>query len=733
MDILELKTLLLNKDLEITPSINKTENNPFLVLNGWKKSFTNDPDIFTNLVSDFKNQRKKNYNSFCIKTGNKIIALDIDINHGNEKNGFKSLENLKKDLGLNNGEFDTFNYSTKSGGKHFLFGCDNSSNIKTGNLNKYEGIEIKGDNGTINCDYEITKNSLKDIEIKKLPKKLETLLFIKDKKQPKKNVKNKDNSKNSVNIKDLYSQYFKLKNGYIPEYTELKNGEINTHCCFHADINNPNMDINLEKKVFYCNNCKENGGTFKLEKLIIEEIKNDISIEFLELKKKDLDNLQIKSLLENKYGQYHGFIKIINTLISNKNTFIKNWLDRYIMIKSPFCILDKISGELVPENQLYRYYNNKAYETIDSDGHKINLFKDTIYNFKKPNRYEGIDYHPSKKAYETIIDDGVRKLNLFSGFIEPIKGNNHKKFLTFIKEIICNDDIEKYDFVINWIRKLFQEPERKELSKVLVLEGTQGVGKTFFFQHLGFLLNKNFEFIVNWEKLENFNSIMANKLLLVFQEAIFSYSGKSNDILKSWISDTTINLSQKFISDTTIKNFLHFGITTNKEFSAPVEDSDRRYVCLRVNNKEKNNKTYFGDIVKDLVNGGYNHLLFYMQNSKFDANKLELKTKENFKNTEIWLKNNKPVIAFLIEAVKEDLEFYKKGVISVSDFNQEFKSFCENEGLKFRHPRTYLEGVYGPNLYTRKTINSMQFQSIDFKNSLHFKTKLEEYLDYKIV
>ena len=87
-------------------------------------------------------------------------------------------------------------------------------------------------------------------------------------------------------------------------------------------------------------------------------------------------------------------------------------------------------------------------------------------------------------SYLTFYEpDDENVFNLFQVFswneVEEIDEKLIEDFLEFVKEIIANSNEDVYNYIINWIAKLIQNPGIK-LESMIVLTGKQGCGKKTF-------------------------------------------------------------------------------------------------------------------------------------------------------------------------------------------------------------------------------------------------------------
>lgn len=217
--------------------------------------------------------------------------------------------------------------------------------------------------------------------------------------------------------------------------------------------------------------------------------------------------------------------------------------------------------------------------------------------------YKKMDYRPAG------ADEGV--FNLFQGWgVQPSTEGSCQLFLEHVRENVCCSNQEYYDFLLDWMADIFQNPERKH-NTALVLQGPQGTGKTFFAKVLGRLAGEqNFITVDSTRKLlGNFNRHLSGKMIIFADEAIPPRDLGERGRLKTLISDDTIAIEPKGRDAFTISNFARVIFASNSDEVIPAENGERRYFVLRLSGTRANDTAYFGAIDRQLSEGGYGALM----------------------------------------------------------------------------------------------------------------------------
>lgn len=223
------------------------------------------------------------------------------------------------------------------------------------------------------------------------------------------------------------------------------------------------------------------------------------------------------------------------------------------------------------------------------------------------------------------LEEENGKLNLFTDFaIKPKKGNT-KIIHDHIKTVICNNNEEYYEAMLNWIANMVQNPhETVRITPVLI--GPESAGKGQFVEDL--LMNmigmKYCTAIRNSNSyMNNFNSLFEGKLLIFIDEASFGGSSKESGILKGYIGNSSILIERKGYESYHAPFFGHFIFSSNEKNAVRVGIGNTRYWPLEINGEwaysEKKHtpneiKEYFDNYNNCLKNGGREAFFYEMMN-----------------------------------------------------------------------------------------------------------------------
>lgn len=262
--------------------------------------------------------------------------------------------------------------------------------------------------------------------------------------------------------------------------------------------------------------------------------------------------------------------------------------------------------------------NNKLWVKDDAGNSKPIKVGQAWLEWKDRQQYEEIYFEPCGKEYHS-------RYNLWRGFaIDPKPCDNTSKFDLFLKHIkdnICQGDDERYHWVMAWLADLFQKPARK-IGTALVLRGPMRIGKGAFALHIGKLLGIHYMPITQSSQLTGkFNGHMADKLLMFVDEGWWSDERYGQGILRALITEMQVTIEMKNRDAVTLPNFTRFLIAANADWVVPLGMGDEnRFVILDVGTSQQRNSAYFAAIQEQMDNGGYECLLHYFLNYKYDEN-----------------------------------------------------------------------------------------------------------------
>lgn len=336
-----------------------------------------------------------------------------------------------------------------------------------------------------------------------------------------------------------------------------------------------------------------------------EEIITDIAIERKKRKSSDIpaiieiDKRSKLQILMDKINEEYAVI-----LRGSQVLIMRHWIG------------EDGSGKLVFLNKrdfLLLQENNKLLIENDKGESKPLKIAQAWLEWSGRQGFEEIYFEPCGKEYKN-------RYNLWRGWaVEEKKEGKFNLFLNHIKDNICQGNEEYYSWLMAWLADLFQRPARK-LGTALVLRGPMGIGKGVFANHIGRLLGIHYMPITQSSQLTGkFNAHMADKVLMFVDEGWWSDEKYGEGVLRALITEPEVTIEMKGRDAVTFPSFTRFIIAANADWVVPLGMGDeRRFVILDVGSAKQRNNAYFMAIKQQMESGGYEGLLHYLLNYKYD-------------------------------------------------------------------------------------------------------------------
>jgi len=273
-------------------------------------------------------------------------------------------------------------------------------------------------------------------------------------------------------------------------------------------------------------------------------------------------------------------------------------------IENPFCYLrhDENGTMFIKPKDLSSIYKNIVTSTTFRDnpvvkGAKFWGFIDGWHSDENQRTYYTYNYYPDASLCPKNI------YNLWQPFpilkIPLDETADTSKITDFIKTLL--GDCAEY--VLNWLAHIVQKPARKT-EVCILLYGAQGCGKSTIGEYMLRKIIGLDKMIITSKADKMFGRFVNSqgKLLAVLNEC----SGKDTfnicDILKDAISMTTTEQEKKGVDAVAVTDYTNFIFTTNNINSVKIEEGDRRFMPIEINNVLKNNVPYFKKLYADLDN-----------------------------------------------------------------------------------------------------------------------------------
>ena len=415
----------------------------------------------------------------------------------------------------------------------------------------------------------------------------------------------------------------------------------------------------------------------------------------------------------------------------------KNYISKYFipLTNGAHCRLLNGKYDIIDKTILNDTYLNRCDKKLKNYYHtEIDELKTVVFEINKPVFYESninlCPQLPTYKPYKDFTDDIKSKVEIF---------------LSFIKEVLCNQNMIIYNYLLKWLSNL-SKGNKNDCALVLKTL-TKGVGKsTLTTMLMDYVLGNDLCIETGSGPIKsNFNSILGGKLLVIFEEIeTFTQSEWSavDCRLKRQITSNKIILEKKgqdCIEATNINNYI---LLSNHD----VCDDDRRYFVLDVSTHRKGDRKYWSNIYdncfnKDVGSALYSYLReintdnFHPQDYPITKNKLKSISKR-LDNVYLFLKNE-----FILQNkdIKERLtDLYNSYKVFCSDINKKpcgkFDFVSKLSEIQINHFDSCGNKKYKVSLDTLKEIADKNnwITELDEYNPVEQELEIENPIDFGI-
>lgn len=251
---------------------------------------------------------------------------------------------------------------------------------------------------------------------------------------------------------------------------------------------------------------------------------------------------------------------------------------------------------------------------------EINGEKQTKANawLAHPNRreYDGVDFVPGGETPPGTF-------NLFTGFgSKPDANASCDKFLNHLRNVICEDNEEGFEYLIRWMAHAIQNPGEKP-GVAVILKGKKGVGKDTVAKYFARTIGKKYctTLAQSTHLTGRFQSHLEQTLLVSIEEGSWAGHRKDEEALKHLLTADEMLIERKGIEAYSIRSSSRFIISTNADWAVPATDDERRFAVFDTKSERKA-PNYYSEIYEELENGGadaLHHFLLSLDLSEFEV------------------------------------------------------------------------------------------------------------------
>lgn len=412
----------------------------------------------------------------------------------------------------------------------------------------------------------------------------------------------------------------------------------------------------------------------------------------------------ITDLAETNYGLLHYKNGIVNNITIKRPCQLKEFLKRFDNYFSTWS-----------KSYDVRTFNNIVFEPYPP--------------YKEPKHEKDLNlFYGFNQKY-------IEKLDININIIQPI--------LDHIKVVLCDNNAVVYEYLLDYLACILQMPNRKN-GIALVINGKMGSGKSSFFDFFGkeILGTKYFCYVNNIQDVTGqFTTQICNKLLTVLDECnTFLGNHQLFNQFKTMVTQSTIKLEAKGKDPIFINDYNNFVMISNEYHICKIEQNDRRYLCLEVNNmyakgsaSDEIRKDYFNKLNRAFNDSSvkehfYNFLLRRDISNRYFEDIPITKYKKELRNLSC-----PSEILFIHKFYEANKYFNKEYTFIDSDtLYKSYKDFCDKSNYTTKHKASFFQSLSsGPTFLepTRKAVGKGRVYGYKFNENS--KNKILEFLQSK--
>lgn len=226
-------------------------------------------------------------------------------------------------------------------------------------------------------------------------------------------------------------------------------------------------------------------------------------------------------------------------------------------------------------------------------------------------------FRPELPTGQIVTEGGRRLVNVYvAAFGERIAGDI-SQFLEHVKRLLPNENDR--EIFLSYLAACVQRPGVK-FQWCVVLQGSEGNGKTVFYHMLAYALGERYAHLPNAAEITNpFNAWLEQKLIIGIEELHTGGRQEVADTLKPMITNRRTEIHGKGQDQRTGDNRANFIMFSNHKDAVLKTENDRRYCVFYTAQQELGdlerdgmNSTYFAGLYGWLDRGGYAHVADYL-------------------------------------------------------------------------------------------------------------------------
>lgn len=206
--------------------------------------------------------------------------------------------------------------------------------------------------------------------------------------------------------------------------------------------------------------------------------------------------------------------------------------------------------------------------------------------------------------------------NMWQGYIADMsKATSCELIKRHLFEVWCGSDDRYYKYLIAWLAALFQYPEYK-CGTSLILKSAQGAGKNIIIDNIlvSILGVHALSTASKDDFVGKFNNHMAWNVFTFANEAFWAGDKGDKSLLKTLTTDGERTIEPKGFDKIKAKSYTKLIFASNDMWVMNLDIDDRRSVYLPVSDRRNGNTDYFDKLMNEIENGGKESFLDFLLN-----------------------------------------------------------------------------------------------------------------------
>ena len=205
-----------------------------------------------------------------------------------------------------------------------------------------------------------------------------------------------------------------------------------------------------------------------------------------------------------------------------------------------------------------------------------------------------INMHPIHRPYNTF-----KGLKYAFNPMYQIHMPKVEYFRAHALEVLCNNNLENFAYLEQWIGHLFQHPATKPGTAMCFIS-EQGAGKNIYWQVIMDIITPAYcAYIIQRAHMQGrFNQHLAHKLFVLCDEVTWGGCHETNSLMKARITQPDMMLEKKGCDAYNIAAFERYVVLSNEAWPVKIEQSDRRWAVFDVSPARVNDTRYFDNFVR---------------------------------------------------------------------------------------------------------------------------------------